>query len=75
MSAQLMRRIMVDHARQRQAIKRGGGAIRVTLDEARWQNCTDIFNAAVERPLTLEQLCSSKAATATKLSVEKSNCF
>jgi RNA polymerase sigma factor (TIGR02999 family) len=34
MSAQLMRRIMVDHARQRQALKRGGGAIRVTLDES-----------------------------------------
>jgi RNA polymerase sigma-70 factor, ECF subfamily len=33
-SAQLMRRIMVDHARQRQALKRGGGAIRVKLDEA-----------------------------------------
>ena len=32
-AAQLMRRIMVDHARQRQALKRGGGAIRVTLDE------------------------------------------
>ncbi len=33
-AAQLMRRIMVDHARERQALKRGGGAIRVTLDEA-----------------------------------------
>ncbi len=33
-AAQLMRRIMVGHARQRQALKRGGGAIRVTLDEA-----------------------------------------
>ncbi len=33
-SAQLMRRIMVDHARQRQALKRGGGALKVTLDEA-----------------------------------------
>ncbi len=33
-AAQLMRRIMVAHARQRQALKRGGGAIRVTLDEA-----------------------------------------
>ncbi|MEO6568795.1 MAG: ECF-type sigma factor, partial [Opitutaceae bacterium] len=32
-AAQLMRRIMVDHARHRQALKRGGGAIRVTLDE------------------------------------------
>ena len=25
---------MVDHARQRQALKRGGGAIKVTLEEA-----------------------------------------
>jgi RNA polymerase sigma-70 factor, ECF subfamily len=33
-AAQLMRRIMVDHARARCALKRGGGAIRVTLDEA-----------------------------------------
>ena len=33
-AAQLMRRIMVDHARQRQALKRGGGALKITLDEA-----------------------------------------
>jgi RNA polymerase sigma factor (TIGR02999 family) len=33
-AAQLMRRIMVDHARERQALKRGGGAMKVTLDEA-----------------------------------------
>jgi RNA polymerase sigma factor (TIGR02999 family) len=32
-AAQLMRRIMVDHARTRLALKRGAGAIRVTLDE------------------------------------------
>jgi len=32
-AAQLMRRIMVDHARQRHALKRGGGAVKVTLDE------------------------------------------
>jgi len=32
-AAQLMRRIMVDHARERHALKRGGGAVRVTLDE------------------------------------------
>ena len=32
-AAQLMRRIMVDHARQRHALKRGGDAIKVTLDE------------------------------------------
>ncbi len=33
-AAQLMRRIMVDHARARQTLKRGAGALRVTLDEA-----------------------------------------
>jgi RNA polymerase sigma factor (TIGR02999 family) len=29
-----MRRIMVDHARERQSLKRGGGALKETLDEA-----------------------------------------
>jgi RNA polymerase sigma-70 factor, ECF subfamily len=33
-AAQLMRRIMVDHARERHSLKRGGGALKVTLDEA-----------------------------------------
>lgn len=33
-AARLMRRIMVDHARHRQALKRGGGAVMVALDEA-----------------------------------------
>ena len=32
-AAQLMRRVMVDHARGHQSLKRGGGALRVTLDE------------------------------------------
>lgn len=32
--AQLMRRILVDHARQRRANKRGGAGLRLTLDEA-----------------------------------------
>jgi RNA polymerase sigma-70 factor (ECF subfamily) len=32
--AQLMRNILVDHARSRQAIKRGGAATRVSLDDA-----------------------------------------
>jgi RNA polymerase sigma-70 factor, ECF subfamily len=33
-AAQLMRRILVDHARARHAAKRGGGATRVTLSDA-----------------------------------------
>jgi RNA polymerase sigma-70 factor, ECF subfamily len=34
MSARLMRRVLVDLARSRGAHKRGGGAVRVTFDEA-----------------------------------------
>ena len=34
MSGRLMRRILVDHARARRYLKRGGGAQRVSLDEA-----------------------------------------
>jgi RNA polymerase sigma factor (TIGR02999 family) len=33
-SARLMRRILVDYARSRQSLKRGGGAPKVTLDDA-----------------------------------------
>jgi RNA polymerase sigma factor (TIGR02999 family) len=33
-AAQLMRRILVDHARERQATKRGGSATRVSLEHA-----------------------------------------
>src|SRR5262245_21922732 len=32
-AAQIMRHIMVDHARKHQSLKRGGGAVKVTLDE------------------------------------------
>src|SRR6267142_866125 len=33
-AAQLMRRILVDHARGRDAVKRGGADLTLTLDEA-----------------------------------------
>jgi RNA polymerase sigma factor (TIGR02999 family) len=33
-AAQMMRRALVDHARERQAAKRGGADVRVALDEA-----------------------------------------
>jgi len=33
-AANLMRRVLVDHARRRDAEKRGGSALRLTLDEA-----------------------------------------
>jgi RNA polymerase sigma factor (TIGR02999 family) len=37
LAAQMMRRILVDHARRAAALKRGGSAITVPLDEARDQ--------------------------------------
>lgn len=33
-AAQIMRHIMVDYARKHQSLKRGGGSLKVTLDEA-----------------------------------------
>jgi RNA polymerase sigma factor (TIGR02999 family) len=44
-AAEMMRRILVDHARKRRAIKRGGDALKLTLNEA--------LNASGERNLDL----------------------
>ncbi len=49
-SAQLMRRIMVDHARQRNAAKRGGGAIRISLDE-----CAAVTETRADELLALDE--------------------
>ena len=45
-----MRRIMVDHARARHALKRGAGAIRVTLDETAL-----VTEERAEEPLALDE--------------------
>ena len=44
-AGQLMRQILIDHARARNAEKRGGGAANFPLDDA--------MDTAVDRPLTL----------------------
>src|SRR2546428_40297 len=44
-AAEMMRRIVVDHARKRRAVKRGGDALKLTLNEA--------VNSAGERNLDL----------------------
>jgi len=54
MSARLMRRVLVDHARSRGCIKRGGGADRVSLDEA--------VGVALERPADLLALDDALSA-------------
>jgi RNA polymerase sigma-70 factor, ECF subfamily len=55
-AAQWMRRIMVDHAREHHALKRGGGAVKVTLDEAAL-----VTEARSEELLALDEALGSLA--------------
>jgi RNA polymerase sigma factor (TIGR02999 family) len=59
-ASQAMRRILVDHARHRQALKRGGAFRRITLDEglaAEWQSDQDLLSleSALEKLSKLDQ--------------------
>lgn len=56
LAAELIRRILVDHARARQAAKRGGAVVRLTLDEA--------LDAAIPRNLDLVRLDDALKALA-----------
>jgi RNA polymerase sigma factor (TIGR02999 family) len=56
-AAQLMRRIMVDHARKRHSLKRGGDALRITLDEAAW-----VTETRSEELLALDEALEKLAA-------------
>lgn len=56
-AAQLMRRIMVRHARQRNAAKRGGGAIKVSLDE-----CAAVTPSRADELLALDEALEKLAA-------------
>jgi RNA polymerase sigma factor (TIGR02999 family) len=52
-ASELMRRILVDHARRRAASKRGGGAVRLTLDPAMVPGASpDLDLVAVDDALT-----------------------
>jgi RNA polymerase sigma factor (TIGR02999 family) len=63
MSAQLMRRILVDFARRRHYLKRGGGAVAVTLHDefAITQNQTDDLVAIDDALKALEAFDARKA--------------
>jgi len=56
-AARLMRRIMVDHARQRRTLKRGGGATKVALDE-----CTAVTQTRAAELLALDEALEKLAA-------------
>ena len=57
LAAQVMRRIMVDHARQRHALKRGGGAIKIALDE-----CAVVTEPRAAELLALDEALEKLAA-------------
>lgn len=53
LAAQLMRRILVDHARGRQAVKRGGSSDKLTLGEIRdWAGERELDVIALDSALT-----------------------
>jgi RNA polymerase sigma factor (TIGR02999 family) len=57
-AAQLIRRILVDHARNRRTVKRGAGALTVTLDDA--------VSEPVRRDIDLVKLDDALLSLATK---------
>jgi len=56
-SAQIMRRILLDRARRRVAAKRGGGAVRVNLDES-----PDVGSIRAREVVALDDALSALAA-------------
>jgi len=52
LAAQVMRRILVDHARSRKAAKRGGGAVRVTLSDVAGPEGSEVDLIAFDEALT-----------------------
>lgn len=55
LAGQIMRNLLIDHARARLAAKRGGGAVAVELEEARFMTDSDL-DAIVELHEALERL-------------------
>lgn len=71
MAARLMRRVLVDHARQRQRSKRGGGAVHVPLSDA-----IGVADVSAEELLTLDTLLSKLTdLDARKAQVVECRCF
>jgi RNA polymerase sigma factor (TIGR02999 family) len=67
-AAEAMRRILIDHARGKKRIKRGGAAVRVTLDDIeddRGNNSDDLL--ALDEALSELELLDPKKAQLVKL--------
>jgi RNA polymerase sigma factor (TIGR02999 family) len=61
-AAQVMRRVMVDHARQRRRLKRGAGAVKVTLDETAL-----VADSRADELLALDEALNGLAAVDSRL--------
>jgi RNA polymerase sigma factor (TIGR02999 family) len=57
LAGQIMRNLLIDHARARQAAKRGGGAVAVELEDASFMADSDL-DAIVELHEALERLAT-----------------
>lgn len=57
LAGKIMRNLLIDHARARQAAKRGGGAVPVELEEASFMSDSDL-DAIVELHEALERLAA-----------------
>ena len=68
-SARMMRRILVNHANAKKAAKRGGDALRVTLQDAdaRQEDCNDVEVLALDRALTELQAFDERKAQIVEL--------
>jgi RNA polymerase sigma factor (TIGR02999 family) len=68
MAARLMRRILVDHARSRDAMKRGGEAVRVPIEEAFDVACTPEHDlVSIDRALSRLEAIHPRKATVVEL--------
>ncbi len=67
LSARLMRRILVDHARARQREKRGGGASRLSLDQVELPVEPDLDLVALDEALTALATVDARQARVVEL--------
>ena len=55
-AAEMMRRVLIDHARERGAVKRGGGAERVRLEDAEISIASDLVLDVMDLEVALKEL-------------------
>lgn len=67
LAAQAMRRVLVDHARQKRAEKRGGGVERVTLELVPGVEAYDVDMIALDEALSKLEMLDTRAVKVVEL--------